>query len=445
MATAASVKAKIQGLIDTANATTGGSDTNLTSAVNALVDGYGQGGGGGGSIVPVAKKDVNFYDYEGTRLYSYTFAEAQALTALPDLPEHEGLTAQEWNHTLEEIKSNNRPVDVGATYITDDGKTRYYITVNNEAETTITLRYNQSVAGGTTIDWGDGTTQTVSTANAITISHTYASVGDYVIKLSVDDGCVVNLYGGSPYQGLMDGKHQLKRLEIGNGVSKCSTYQAYSLSEIVIPNSVTTIYNNAFKACYSIKAIVLPKNITINTEDKIFWHCYSLKKIVFPDKFLGTLYYGSFEHCSSLQEIVLPNNSTYYSNMSALCKYCYALESAVLPNITKMNGNAFEECHNLQKVYIPDGLTSIGYREFYYCNSLSHIVIPNSVTEIGQQAFYFTGLGIVDFSAFDHIPTLGSQVFSTSSSLKIHVPSALYDEWKAASGWSEYANYIVAV
>ena len=48
MATAESVKNKIQGLINTANATTGKADTDLTSAVGALIAGFGQGGGGGG-------------------------------------------------------------------------------------------------------------------------------------------------------------------------------------------------------------------------------------------------------------------------------------------------------------------------------------------------------------------------------------------------------------
>ena len=43
MATADSVKAKIQGLIDLSNSKTGQSNTDLTSAVNELVDGYGQG------------------------------------------------------------------------------------------------------------------------------------------------------------------------------------------------------------------------------------------------------------------------------------------------------------------------------------------------------------------------------------------------------------------
>lgn len=46
MATADSVKAKLQGLIAKANETTGNTDADLTTAVNALVAGFGQGGGG---------------------------------------------------------------------------------------------------------------------------------------------------------------------------------------------------------------------------------------------------------------------------------------------------------------------------------------------------------------------------------------------------------------
>lgn len=43
MATAESVKAKIQNLIDAANQTTGNKDTDLTTAVEALIAGYGKG------------------------------------------------------------------------------------------------------------------------------------------------------------------------------------------------------------------------------------------------------------------------------------------------------------------------------------------------------------------------------------------------------------------
>ena len=59
MVTADSVKAKMQGLIDSANAKTGGNDTTLTAAVNALIAGFGSGGGTGldydmGEFVPEA-------------------------------------------------------------------------------------------------------------------------------------------------------------------------------------------------------------------------------------------------------------------------------------------------------------------------------------------------------------------------------------------------------
>lgn len=45
MATADSVKEKLQGLIAKANSVTGNTDADLTMAVDALVAGYGQGGG----------------------------------------------------------------------------------------------------------------------------------------------------------------------------------------------------------------------------------------------------------------------------------------------------------------------------------------------------------------------------------------------------------------
>lgn len=57
MVTADSVKAKIQALIAKANSTTGKSDTDLTSGVNSLVDGYGQ-----GDPVPVWDEDFTLSD-----------------------------------------------------------------------------------------------------------------------------------------------------------------------------------------------------------------------------------------------------------------------------------------------------------------------------------------------------------------------------------------------
>jgi hypothetical protein len=80
----------------------------------------------------VSKKQVNFIDYDGTLLYSYSKADWQSIAALPDNPSHTGLTAQGWNWTKNQIDAQLTAVPdgvvwVGQMYITDDEKTRIYI------------------------------------------------------------------------------------------------------------------------------------------------------------------------------------------------------------------------------------------------------------------------------------------------------------------------------
>ena len=150
----------------------------------AVITGMMDAGGG----EPVRAKDVNFIDYDGTVLYSYTVEEAAALTELPPLPEHSGLVCQGWNWSLDSIKSMGRAVEVGAMYITDDGKTRIYIHLE-DGRTSPMLGCCPN--GTVTVDWGDGTepdtlTGTSTSTVKWTPTHEYSAAGDYVIKLSVN-------------------------------------------------------------------------------------------------------------------------------------------------------------------------------------------------------------------------------------------------------------------
>ena len=147
---------------------------------------------GGGSA---EKKDVNFIDYDGSILHSYTAQEAQALTELPALPTHTGLTCQGWNYTLAQMKSCVSDVGtccVGAMYVTDDGKTRLKITIDNDAYATIPLAFSQTASGGVEINWGDGSqVVTVSGTGDVTTSHTYTPnvyPATYDITLNVTNG-----------------------------------------------------------------------------------------------------------------------------------------------------------------------------------------------------------------------------------------------------------------
>jgi hypothetical protein len=394
----------------------------LEYAIARKLAGGGSGGssgdntGGGGSVVGVSPKAVNFRDYDGTVLHSYTKDEALALTELPKLPTQPGLICQEWNWSLEDMQSyvaDYGICEVGATYITDDGKTRLYITIAAEGrmDVPLYLYFPHTVANGLTIDWGDGSaTETISPAGNINPTHTYESIGDYVITLEVAEGCTFTLgrasssccVMGSTENNGMVYCNMLQKVEVGNGVTTLGTYAfnyCYSLASVVIPNSVTDLGDYAFNYCYSLASVVIPNSVT---------------------------------------------NITGYA-----FNYCYSLASAVIPNSVKRLGNyAFCSCYTLASVVIPNRVTSIGSYAFKSDPSLASVVIPNSVTSIGTYAFIgCKSMAFYDFTSHTAVPTLSSSnaISGIPSDCEIRVPAALAEEWKAATNWSTYASQIVGV
>ena len=128
---------------------------------------------------------------------------------------------------------------------------------------------------------------------------------------------------------------------------------------------------------------------------------------------------------------------------------CSGLTSITIPDsVTSIGDSVFEDCTGLTSVIIGNSVTSISYSAFAGCTGLTSITIPNSVTSIESDAFGFcTNLTEIDFSTHNAVPTLAdtSAFDYTSASLVIKVPSALVDEWKAATNWATYADKIVGV
>ena len=86
--------------------------------------------GGRDSSSVANSKEVNFLDYDGTILYSYTAAKFAALSSMPANPTHDGLTTQGWNWSLANAKAyvaKYRNLNIGQMYVNDNGKTRIYI------------------------------------------------------------------------------------------------------------------------------------------------------------------------------------------------------------------------------------------------------------------------------------------------------------------------------
>ena len=392
---------------------------------------------GGGE--PVQSKDVNFIDYDGTVLHSYTVEEAAALTALPPLPSHDGLICQGWNWTLADIKALGRAVTVGAMYITDDGKTRIYIHLE-EGRTSPMLGCCPN--GTVTVDWGDGTEPDTLTGTSVstvkwTPTHEYSAAGDYVIKLSVSGSVsFAGINSLNQYSYLLryssgaDLRNQvyqsaLQKVEIGDGVTLISSFafaRCYSLSSITIPGNVTSIGGFAFQNCYSLLSITIPNGVT-SIGNNAFQNCYSLLSITIPGS-VTSIGSNAFHYCQSLLSITIPNG------------------------VTSIGNGAFQNCQSLLSITIPGSVTSIGNNAFQNCQSLSSITIPNGVTSIGSSVFQNCyGVRYYDFTRHTAVPTLSNtNAFSNiSADCEIRVPAALAGEWKAATNWSTYADHIVGV
>ena len=425
----------------------------FVSAISAIQTG----GGGGGGAAPSAKwNDVTFIDYDGTVLYSYSLTEAQTLTELPALPIHDGLVCQGWNWTLDAIKALNRPVTVGAMYITDDGATRLHIRIATVGRMTVPLYIGQTVANGVSIDWGDGSAaETLAGTGNVNTSHTYAEPGDYVISLMPEDGCTLSFGNGSSYCVMgptgNNGKvycNMLQYVSVGRNVTSIGSNAlsyCYSMESITIPDGVTSIGNYAFDSCYSLSGIIIPNGVT-SIESNAFQNCYSLSNITIPNGVTSIGNYA-FRNCYSLSSIIIPNGVTSIGNYAF--QLCYSLSSITIPDgVTSIGIYAFGYCHSLSSIKISNGVTSIGSNAFGYCYSLSSIIIPDGVTSIGGYVFQNCyGLRYLDFSSCTTVPALStSSAFADiPSDCQMLIPTALYDEWSTETNWATYASRMVAV
>lgn len=89
MATADSVKAKLQGLLDAANAATGNSDATLAAAVNTLIDGYGKGGGDDSVLDSLIDRSITEISSNAETVGAKAFSECKSLITA-DFPRAKG-------------------------------------------------------------------------------------------------------------------------------------------------------------------------------------------------------------------------------------------------------------------------------------------------------------------------------------------------------------------
>ena len=95
---------------------------------------------------------------------------------------------------------------------------------------------------------------------------------------------------------------------------------------------------------------------------------------------------NAFSYCTSLDRITIPDSVTSIGEWAF--RGCLSLQSVTIPDsVTSIGDGAFIACTYLKSVAIPDSVTSIGNWAFWGCASLRGVTIPDSVTSIGDNPF----------------------------------------------------------
>lgn len=418
-------------------------EANLLAVATAAEEGR-----GGGDDYTKPYQRVELIDYDGELVAGYTPDEFLALSAYPEAPEHDGLTFDGWNWTLEEAKAYVREcglLTVGAVYKPTDGYMHLKVHV-------YTSTSKNKVSFGiecSEVIWGDGTTNSANTG----FTHTYAEPGVYDI--------VAKVTGGPPTQGFSAGSDYadiwevvmspltssisaitssappplvgtgLRRIVIPNGVgirTAKNIFAGLSISGCVLPASGTfdTVWDNSFSGCGSLKRVAFSPTQKIKTgSTSMFAGCTSLVSFAFPHESAFTNAVSMFAGCSSLKGLAIPDDvtgsfgggsfgSTYSLDALILhpgisleqgaasgigARYLKTGSSGAISsspglkrltftgNLNTVNSGFISSCPNLEELIFDDGPTNFDNAGSVNAPGLKKVVFPSTIQSISDAFF----------------------------------------------------------
>ena len=303
-----------------------------------------------------------------------------------------------------------------------------------------------------------------SSLSSITIPDSVTSIGDYAFAATNLESIIIpdsvthmGTYVFSQCSRLCDIvlSKSLSDIELG------TFYFCLNLTEINIPSSVAYISIDAFTNCYSLEKInvestnkyyisengvlfnksksslieypegkkdtgyTIPDSVT-SIGDDAFEDCASLTKITIPDS-VTSIGNRAFDNCTKLEDVYYKGtetqwnsietgsdndpltsatihynyspsdeNSDYSGSCGENCTYSFDSATGILTISGTGDMTGYTESNELpwasyntdiKSVVIENGITSIGDYVFFNCSSLTSITIPNSVTSIGEYVF----------------------------------------------------------
>ena len=231
-------------------------------------------------------------------------------------------------------------------------------------------------------------------------------------------------------------------------------YITNGLTDLTIPNDITTIGNGALYGSTMSGTVTIPASVTY-IKDYAFAYCNSITLFKFESLTPPSLADTVFESVYNLQISIpieaveayltcdwpyeyrraiielsdieyLPDNCRIYYTTTDNQKldvypedgytvlfHDYSNGQGIIvffEPLTTIGNYAFQGCSSLTSVTIPDGVTTIGEAAFAECSSLTSVTIPDSVTTIGEAAFN-NCTSLTSVTIPDSVTTIGDCAF----------------------------------
>ena len=191
----------------------------------------------------------------------------------------------------------------------------------------------------------------------------------------------------------------------------------------------TSIADEAFKGCYNLDSLYLPSNLTYIPYMAVA-ECVSLQYITIPAT-VEEVEKRAFENCRSLQSIIFEDSAPAQGPAH------YAAASG--SSLWRIGSWAFYNCHQLQELTIPEGVTEIGDAAFYGCTYLEDMVLPSTIQAIGDNGFALCAkLQKIHVKATTPPTIQAKTFFDVNRQIPVYVPDGAVEAYEDDPYWQEF-------